>query len=436
MKMRNSGIPALGKIPKHWDVTRLKFHLKSIVQGWSPQCEVLPAGSGDWGVLKAGCVNGDTFNESENKRLPDQETPLPEFEVRAHDVLMSRANTTDLVGSATIVPADVRPRLLLSDKLYRLEVNAGELLPEFLVYALRTPTARVTFECAASGASNSMQNINQEVVRNLWLPVPPIDEQRAIVAHLVDETARLDALLPAKQRVLDLLAEKRKAIIATAVTRGLDPTVRLSDSGVPWLGEIPAHWEIERTRWLFRERDQRGEPELPLMEVSIATGVTVREFSEDRIEGTAADFGTYKVARRGDIAFNKMRMWQGAVGVVPTDGLVSPDYVVAEPTGGMMPEYAGLLFRTPAFSAECGRRSHGLTWDRLRIYWEEFREIELPAPPLEEQHAIVAHIARETAKLDAVRAATERTISLLKERRAALIAAAVTGQLDVTRSAA
>lgn len=128
-------------------------------------------------------------------------------------------------------------------------------------------------------------------------------------------------------------------------------------------------------------------------------------------------------------------MWQGAVGVSPTDGLVSPDYVVAEPNGSLLPSFAGLLFRAEAFSAECGRRSHGITWDRLRIYWDEFREIELPAPPMHEQHAIVAHITHETTKIDAVRAATERTIALLKERRAALIAAAVTGQLDLEAAA-
>jgi type I restriction enzyme S subunit len=208
--------------------------------------------------------------------------------------------------------------------------------------------------------------------------------------------------------------------------------VKLRDSGVPWLGEIPAHWEIERARWLFRERDQRGNPELPLMEVSIANGVSVREFSDERIETTAADFNTYKIARKDDVVLNKMRMWQGAVGISPTDGLVSPDYVVAEPVGAILPEYAGLLFRTAEFSAECGRRSHGLTWDRLRIYWDEFREIETPLPPASEQSAIVDHVMRETGKLDAVRAATERTIALLKERRSALIAAAVTGQLDLT----
>jgi type I restriction enzyme S subunit len=224
VKLRHSGVPWLGEIPAHWDVTRLKFHLNGITQGWSPQCEAVPAGPHDWGVLKAGCVNGATFNEEENKRLPDSETPLPEIEVRPRDVVMSRANTTELVGSAAIVPANVRPRLMLSDKLYRLNVKVDELLPEFLIYFLRAPAGRFEFERTASGASNSMQNISQDVVQNLWLPVPPQEEQRAIVEHIAHETAKLDAVRAATERTIALLKERRSALITAAVTGQLDLT--------------------------------------------------------------------------------------------------------------------------------------------------------------------------------------------------------------------
>lgn len=270
-----------------------------------------------------------------------------------------------------------------------------------------------------------------DVVANISIPVPPPDEQKAIADYLDRETARLDALIAAKERLLGLLAEKRQSLITRAVTRGLAPNCFLRDSGIPWLGPIPAGWAARRIAWLFRERDYRGEPELPLLEVSINTGVALREFSDEKIESTAADFNTYKVARQGDVVFNKMRMWQGAVGVAPEDGLVSPDYVVAAPTGALTSEYAGLLFRTPVFSAECGRRSHGIVWDRLRLYWEEFRDISVPLPSLTEQAAILAYVAQETRKIDDLASGTSRTIALLKERRSALIAAAVTGQITV-----
>lgn len=300
----------------------------------------------------------------------------------------------------------------------------------FLYYVtVSTPFRRLGEACMIGAAGQ--RRVPEEFVRDWRTVVPPLPQQRAIADYLDRETARLDALVAAKERVLGLLAEKRRALIIRAVTRGLDPRAPLRDSGIPWLGEIPAHWETRKVAWLFRERDERSEPSLPLLEVSINSGVVLREFSEERIESAAADFNTYKVARQGDVVFNKMRMWQGAVGVASQDGLVSPDYVVAAPSGPLTPQYAGLLFRTDSFSAECARRSHGIVWDRLRLYWNGFREIVLPLPTVKEQNDVVARIDSETAKLDQLHAAMDRTIGLLKERRAALIAAAVTGQIDV-----
>ena len=282
---------------------------------------------------------------------------------------------------------------------------------------------------------STRDKLTQKKMGSIRLPSPPLPQQCAIADYLDRETARLDALVAAKERVLGLLGEKRRALITRTVTRGLNPNVPLRDSGIPWLREIPADWETQRVAWLFHERDERGVPNLPLLEVSINFGVVLREFSEERIESTAADFNTYKVARQGDVVFNKMRMWQGAVGVAPQDGLVSPDYVVAAPTGALSPQYAGLLFRIDRFSAECARRSHGIVWDRLRLYWGGFRDISLPLPPADTQDEIADYIVEATAKLDALGFATEHTIALLKERRAALIAAAVTGQIDLGRSA-
>lgn len=183
----------------------------------------------------------------------------------------------------------------------------------------------------------------------------------------------------------------------------------------------------------YSERDERGQSELPLLEVSIHGGVKLREFSTERIEQVAADFNSYKVARQDDISFNKMRMWQGAVGCVPCDGLVSPDYVVAQPTASLSSEYYGLMFQTPALSAEAGRRSHGIVWDRSRLYWDEFRDISVPVPPLKEQIAIVEFVRAEVSKLDSFVTATKRTIALLQERRTSLISAAISGQLNLEK---
>ena len=250
----------------------------------------------------------------------------------------------------------------------RTEFNAN-----YFKYALREPGFLAEVEKRSVGINYPA--INTSDLADIRVHVRP--QQRAIADYLDRETSRIDVLLAEKARLLGLLAEKRRTLITRAVTRGVDPNVRLRDSGISWLGEIPAHWNVRRIAWLFRERDERGKAGLRLLEVSINTGVVPREFSDQRIENTAADFNTYKVAHQGDVVFNKMRMWQGAVGIAPEDGLVSPDYVVAEPIGSLSPKYADLLFQTAAFSAECARHSHGIVWDRLRLYWTGFRDIEV-----------------------------------------------------------
>src|SRR5439155_17644449 len=118
-----------------------------------------------------------------------------------------------------------------------------------------------------------------------------------------------------KRQLTDLLEARRSAVSASVVLEGLTPTAAgWRATGLEWFPRIPAHWRLVRNTQLFRERDDRGVADLPLLEVSIASGVEVREFADNRIERRAADLGTQKIARKGDIVFNKMRMWQGAVG--------------------------------------------------------------------------------------------------------------------------
>jgi len=361
------------------------------------------------------------------------ETEIARFGLSVDDVIITKDSES---WDDIAVPALVREAasdLVCGYHLALLRPRTQRMHGAFLFRCLQAKPVRVQLELAANGVTRF--GISKSDIGAITLPVPPISHQRAIADYLDRETARLDALVESKERLLGLLAEKRRALITRTVTRGLDPNAPLRESGIPWLGKIPTHWEVRKIAWLFRERDQRGEPELPLLEVSINSGVVLREFSDERIESTAADFNTYKVARHGDVVFNKMRMWQGAVGVAPEDGLVSPDYVVAAPTGPMSSTYAGLLFRTAAFSAECARHSHGIVWDRLRLYWEGFRDIQVPLPSDQEQIGIAQHVASEANKVDDLRSSTECTISLLKERRSSLIAAAVTGQIHVESTA-
>ena len=283
----------------------------------------------------------------------------------------------------------------------------------------------------ASTFGSKMPRADWDSIGNMPVPVPEALQQRAISDYLDRETARMDALVAAKERMLTLMADKRRALNTCAVTRGLDPNVPFRDSGVPWLGEIPTHWETERARWLFKERDQRSDSgEEELLTVSHLTGVTRRTEKNVNMFKAETMVG-YKICLSGDLVINTLWAWMGAMGVSPVDGIVSPAYNVYEPGVRFHPSYVDALVRLPVFSQEVTRHSKGVWSSRLRLYPEGFFAVSLPVPPLGEQRQIIAHIANETGRLDELCTATERTTALLKERRAALIAAAVTGRIDV-----
>lgn len=281
----------------------------------------------------------------------------------------------------------------------------------------------------------TVESLEYDLVASTEIPIPPLATQEGIVEFLDRETADIDALIGAKRRLLDLLTEKRRAIVAEAIMRGLNPAAPRRPSGIDWLGDIPAHWDIERSRWLFRERDERSETGAEeMLTVSHITGVTPR--SEKDVNMFEADTTVgYKLCFAGDLVINTLWAWMGAMGTARVDGIVSPAYNVYTPGPRLLPDYADALVRIPVFAQEVTRYSKGVWSSRLRLYPEGFFETYWPVPPLDEQRKIVSRIAAETAKIDRLRAATEHSITLLKERRGALIAAAVTGQIDIPEAA-
>lgn len=181
---------------------RLKHLVRSVRQGWSPQCDAWPAdGVMTWAVLKAGAANGGVFRPSENKELPGEEVPRPEVVVREGDLVVSRANTRDLVGSAAVVEGQY-PRLMLCDKLYAFTLDPNRAVPKFVAMALGSRRWRDLIELEATGASHSMLNVSQSDIVNLPMPVPALDEQRAILRRIDEQTAKIDALIGVKSQVV------------------------------------------------------------------------------------------------------------------------------------------------------------------------------------------------------------------------------------------
>lgn len=210
----------------------------------------------------------------------------------------------------------------------------------------------------------------------------------------------------------------------------LKPYPAYKDSGVPWLGKVPSMWNIARNGGLFVQRNETGFAHLPILEVSLKTGVRVRNFDQSGRKQVMSDRDKYKRARKGDLAYNMMRMWQGAIGMAPIDGLVSPAYVVARPLRGIEPRFYLNLFRTDAYMGEIDKFSHGIVKDRNRLYWEDFKQMPSLVPPLEEQAAIVRFLDHADRLIKRYIRAKQKLIKLLEEQKQAIIHRAVTRGLD------
>ena len=305
---------------------------------------------------------------------------------------------------------------------------APAVLGQFLVHALNST------DYAAFIQGSTRDKLTQSAMAAIPIPLPGVDEQAAVVEFLHRETTKIDALVEEQKRLIGLLREKRQAVILQAVTKGLDSDVPMKSSGVEWLGEVPAHWQLSRLANLYSDTDERGNDELPVLTVSIHDGVSDDELDEaelDRKVTRSDDKTKYKRVQAGDLVYNMMRAWQGGFGTVTVDGMVSPAYVVARPRTPFPTAFIESILRTPNAIEEMRGRSRGVTDFRLRLYWEEFKEIVVPLPPKDEVEAILGRLARLNAHYAGTIDAAEDCIAILGERRSALVSAAVTGKIDV-----
>jgi type I restriction enzyme S subunit len=423
---KDSGVEWLGEIPEHWALARLKEVVVGIEQGWSPLCENRQADLEEWAVLKVGCVNGESFNEAEHKALPQELNPVVDLEIQPGDILMSRANTRELLGSAALVK-HVRARLILCDKLYRIRVRLGLILPEFVVRAISSCSVRYQLERDATGASSSMQNVSQEAIRNLLVLLPPKCEQHRIASFLDRETARIDALVAKKQRLIELLQEQRTALITRAVTKGLDPCVPMKDSGVEWLGEIPEHWDLcavwiifalGRGRVISHEEIYENQGVYPVYssqteDNGVMGYLATYDFDGDYLTWTTDGANAGTVFARNE-KFNCTNVC----------GTLKP----------RRPSQIDLCFARDALNiaTACFVR-HDIN---PKLMNNVMARIKLQLPPPEEQVIISEYLYRETMRIDALVMKICDAIARLQELRNALISAAVTGKIDVRQEVA
>ncbi len=412
LRYKESGVAWLGEVPEGWEVKKLKYCL-------TLQNKKMPID--DKIVIALENI------ESGTGKLLESDTNYQGEDVscKKNDILFGK----------------LRPYL---SKVYLCRddgIAFGDLLSyrpneDFnALYAFYTLLSHHFIHIVDSSTyGTKMPRASADFIGEMPILNPAFDEQTAIADFLDRETAKIDTLISKQERLIELLREKRQALISHAVTKGLDPNVKMKESGVEWLGEVPEHWEICRIGNIFREATEYGKTDLPILRVSIHDGVSDREYLTEEMDRKVArseDRSKYKCVKPGDLVYNMMRAWQGGFGAVKVDGLVSPAYVVAKPLKPLDTTFVELLLRTKPATEEMRRYSRGITDFRLRLYWEEFKNLKIVFPPKEEVRDILSYIETQNDHVDKLVNKARQSITLLKERRTALISAAVTGKIDV-----
>lgn len=304
------------------------------------------------------------------------------------------------------------------------------VVPKFLFYIFISDEFINCVEQATYGTK--MPRANPEFIQNIRIPAPPLPEQQQIAQFLEHETTKIDALIDEQKRLIELLKEKRQAIVSHAVTKGLNPDAPMKDSGIEWIGDVPEHWQLKRVKHLFRLKAEPAPENNDYELLSVYTDIGVKPRRELEQKGNkASTTDGYWLVRKGDIIVNKLLAWMGAVGVSNYDGVTSPAYDVLEQRETLEPYFYHLLFRNKQSQNEFKRWSRGIMEMRLRLYFDQLGQIYVPYPPAQEQSNIVNRIQIMESTYSALTLEAEKQVKLLSERRSALISAAVTGKIDV-----
>ena len=414
----------LGKVPADWEVRPIRT-VAQLINGATPSTAVPEYWDGNilW-------VTPDDLGKSTGRLISSSERRITQEGYRSCGTTIAPAGSIALSTRAPIGHIGVITSQACTNQGCRLLALKESILSLFAFYILSA--ARPELESLGKGTTFS--ELSRGELASFRIPLPPLDEQAAIVRYLDTADQQIQACINAKQRLIELLEEERQAIIHQAVTRGLDPNVRLKPSGVEWLGGVPEHWEIMRARFLLNEVDIRSatgtETHLSMSQV---LGLVPSNLVEQSLISNSYAGG--KLVEEGDLVLNRLKAHLGVFALAKQSGVISPEYSVFRKRHLMSMKYFEQVFRLPVLRTELRIRAKGIVEGFWRLYTNDLFDIRMPVPSFTEQQVIVDYLDKTTAITDAGIARARQQIELIEEYRTRLIADVVTGKLDVREAA-
>ena len=409
---KDSGISWIGKVPKHWVTYRFATLCKTISICDCINEELLSVFL-DRGVIR--------FSDDENRRTNPTSKDLSKYQlVEPGDFVLN--NQQAWRGSVGVS----NYRGIVSPAYFVFKLSP-ELNREFANYMFRSRNYVASYCVCSKGIGSIQRNLDwgQLKQRNMFLP--PLAEQEKIVSYLERKTSKIDAYVADKEKEIQLLQELKQETIAEAVTKGLNPDVKMKDSGISWIGMIPEHWEVKKIGSLFMERREKvSDKDYPALSVS-KQGITPQ--LETAVKTDNGD--NRKKVCKDDFVVNSRSDRKGSCGVSPYTGSVSLINIVLSPRNNIEVQYFHHLFRSNDYIEEYYRIGRGIVADLWTTRYSEMRNIMVPLPPLDEQQSIVAYIEEKCQKIDTLITELQAEIDYLKEYKQRLIADVVTGQVNV-----
>lgn len=397
-KMKDSGVRWIGKIPTKWTIAKAK-NCVEIQNGSDPKTE------GSIPVYGSGSMSFKTCGEY-------KEGP---------SVLIGRK------GATLHIPH------YISSKFWNVDTA-------FNVYSKSIFDLKYYFYCAhvfdytLYMSQTTLPSMTQTAYENMFLPLPTKEEQYAIANQLDQICAEIDAVLEKTRASIEEYKKLKQAVITQAVTKGIRGDRPMKDSGIEWIGDIPAEWDVIRVKQLLKERNERSKEgkEEPLS-MSQKVGLVPTKFLES-IPNMASSFVGAKLAYVDDLVFNKLKAHLGVFSVSRYDGLVSPDYAVYCSTGKSNLKYLEYIFKTPQCIGEFRKKSTGIAAGLMRLYTEGLFSIYLPYPALSEQEEIAEYLNEKCADIDALIAKKQQYLTEIENYKKSLIYEYVTGKKEVKTS--
>jgi len=414
-----SGVKWIGDVPKHWEVLRAKNMFVRMSREVRNEDDVITCfRDGEVTLRKNRRIEG--FTES-FKEIGYQGIRKGDLVIHQMDAFTGSIGVSDSDGKGTPVYICLQPK--------------GNYSNNYYAYLLREMARAGFIKSLYRGIRERSSDFRYETFAKLFLPIPPLTEQRAIVSYLDGKVGQIDTYVAKQTQQIELLKELKQAVIANAVTKGIDNMAKLKQTGISWIGHVPQHWEQCRLKNVVSCNNEtlsnNTEPSLQIEYVEIAD---VKEM-EGIVRTTHYKFSeapsrARRITKNGDIILSTVRTYLKAVALVKQEGLiVSTGFAVLRPKDCNQ-EYISYLLRSDYFLGEVSRRSFGISYPSITT--DALLSIEIPIPPLSEQRAIVSYIEAKTASINKLIDAYEQQVERVKEYKQRLISDAVTGKMNVT----